>query len=221
MKLSQETINILKNFSVINQSIILKPGNTIRTISPQKTVMAVATVNENFPRELGIYNISQFLATLSMYESPELDFGDKVLTFSQGKSVSTMTYSDPSMIIAPPNKDINLPSTDVSVDVSSEDLVGVLKAASVLGLPEIAFVGENGVCYLKAIDSSNPSANSHKIEVGQTDDNFTLIIKTSNLNLLPSDYNVQLSSKGISKFVGKHATYFIAIESKSTYSKGS
>jgi hypothetical protein len=220
MKLSQTTINVLKNFSVINQSIILKPGNVIRTISPQKTVVAIANVEENFPRELGIYNISQFLATLSMYESPELEFGEKVLTFSQGKSVSTMTYSDPSMIIAPPSKDFNLPSIDVSVKVSADELTNVLKAANVLGLPEIAFVGENGVCYLKAIDSSNPSANSHKIEVGETADNFTLIIKTSNINLLSSDYSVELSSKGISKFVGKNVTYFIAIESKSTYSKG-
>jgi len=124
------------------------------------------------------------------------------------------------MIIAPGDKEINLPAVDVSVEVTAEDLQSVLKATGVLGLPEVAFVGENGVCYLKAIDSSNSSANSHKIEVGTTDDTFTLIIKTENLNILPSNYKVELSSKGISKFTGKHATYFIAIESKSTYTKG-
>ncbi len=220
MKLSPETITILKNFSVINQSIIFKAGNTIKTISPQKTVMAFATVNDEFPREAGIYNLSQFLATMSMYNDAELEFADKTVTISQGKSSSVMAYSDASMIIAPPEKEIKLPAVDVAVKVSSSDLQNVIKATSVLGLPEVAFVGENGSCYLKAIDSSNPSANSHKVEVGETDDTFTLIIKTENLNILPGDYNVELCSKGISKFEGDQATYFIAIESKSTYSKG-
>lgn len=219
MKLSTNTIAVLKNFSTINQSIIFKPGNVIKTISPQKTVMAIATLEDEFPVEAGIYNLSQFLATFSMYNSPEIEFGDKTLTFSQGKSSSTMSYSDPSMIIAPPEKEIKLPAVDVSVEVTSEDLQNVLKATSVLGLPEVAFVGENGVCYLKAIDSGNPSANSHKIEVGETNDEFVLIFKTENLNILPSNYTVELSSKGISKFTGKQATYFIAIESKSTYKK--
>jgi hypothetical protein len=220
MKLSPETITVLKNFSVINQSIIFKPGNTLKTINPQKTVMAIAAIADEIPREAGVYNLSQLLATLSMYNSPELTFGDKTLTFSQGKSSSTIAYSDPSMIIAPPEKEIKLPSVDVTVEVTAEDLQGVLKATSVLGLPEVAFVGENGICYLKAIDSGNPSANSHKVEVGETGDNFTLIIKTENINILPSNYSVELSSKGISKFTGKQATYFIAIESKSTYKKG-
>lgn len=220
MKLSNETIAILKNFSVINQSIIFKPGNVIKTISPQKTVMAIAKVEDEFTQEAGIYNLSQFLATLSMYKSPDVEFEEKMVRIFEGKSSSLMTYSDPSMIIAPPEKEIKIPSVDVSVQVSAEDLSSVLKATSVLGLPEVAFVGEDGVCYLKAIDSGNPSANSHKIEVGETEDEFTLIIKTENLNLMQSDYTVDLCSKGISRFTGKNVTYFVGIDSKSTYKKG-
>lgn len=220
MKLSQDTITILKNFSTINQSIIFKPGNVIRTISPQKTVMASATVPDEFPREAGIYNLSRFLSTLSMYSEPDLTFEDKRVLFKQGKSMSYLTYTDASMIVAPPQKQIDLPGVDVSVKMSAENLQNVLKATGILGLPEVAFVGQDGSCYLKAIDSSNPSADSHSIDVGETEDTFSLIIKTENLQILPGDYTVELSSKGISKFTGKQATYFVAIESKSTYKKG-
>ena len=220
MKISAETISVLKNFSAINQSIIFKEGNVIKTISPQKTVMASATVADEFPREAGIYNLGQLLATLSMYKEPELEFNDKTLTVSEGKSSSVISYSDPSMIISPPAKEIKLPGVDVSVNVTAGVISNVMKATGVLGLPEIAFVGEGGTCYLRAIDSANPSANSHSVEVGKTYDTFTLIIKTENLNIIPGDYNVELSSKGISKFSGDLATYFIAIESKSTYAKG-
>jgi hypothetical protein len=220
MKLSQDTITILKNFSTINQSIIFKPGNVIRTISPQKTVMASATVPDEFPREAGIYNLSRFLSTLSMYSEADLTFEDKRVLFKQGKSMSYLTYTDASMIVAPPQKQIDLPGVDVSVKMSAENLQNVLKATGILGLPEVAFVGQDGSCYLKAIDSSNPSADSHSIDVGETEDTFSLIIKTENLQILPGDYTVELSSKGISKFTGKQATYFVAIESKSTYKKG-
>jgi hypothetical protein len=220
MKLSAETISVLKNFSSINQSIIFKPGSVIKTISPQKTVMAAATVSDEFPREAGIYNLGQFLATLGLYEEPTLEFNDRSVTVSGGGAASNVSYADSSMIIAPPDKEVKLPGIDVSVEVKADQFKNVLNASGVLGLPEIAFVGENGTCYLKAIDSANPSANSHKIHVGETDDTFTLIIKTENLNILPGNYTVELSSKGISKFTGKLATYFIAIESKSTYTKG-
>ena len=220
MKLSAETITILKNFSAINQSIIFKPGNVIKTISPQKTVMASATVADEFPVEAGIYNLGRFLATMGLHQSPELEFGTRSVTVSEGDAASFVSYTDPSMIISPPEKEVKLPGVDVSVNVSAENFKKVLNASSVLGLPEIAFVGEDGICYLKAIDSANPSADSHKIRVGETDDTFTLIIKTENLNILPGDYTVELSSRGISKFSGKNVVYFIAIESKSTYTKG-
>jgi len=220
MKLSPETITVLKNFSNINQSIIFKEGNVIKTISPQKTVMASATVPDTFPREAGIYNLSRFLATISMYSEAELSFEERQVVFTQGRSSSKLSYTDASMIIAPPEKEVKLPGVDVTVEVTAENLSSVLKATAVLGLPDVAFVGENGSCFIRAIDSGNASADTHSIEVGKTDDTFTLIIKTENLQIIPDDYTVELSSKGISKFTGKHATYFVAIESKSTYEKG-
>ena len=220
MKLSTETTALLRNFSTINQSILFKEGNVVRTISPQKTVMAVATVNDEFPCQAGIYNLPRFLSVCGLYENAELNFGDKYVTISEGKSKGKYVYADPSMIIVPPEKEITLPSTDVSVTLTAADFTKVMKAASVYQLPEIAFVGEGGTCYLKAIDSANPSADSFGVELGDTDDTFSLIIKTENLQLMPFDYTVELSAKGISKFTSPVVTYFIAIEAKSTYEKG-
>jgi hypothetical protein len=220
MQLSNDTVNILKNFSAINQSIVFKEGNVVKTISPQKTVMAIATVEDEFPQQAGIYNLPRFLSVCSMHESPQLDFGDRFVTITEGKSKTKYVYADPSMIITPPEKEINLPSVDMTVTLSPDNLSKVLKATSVLQLPEIAFVGENGTCYLRAIDSANPSADSFGVELGETDDTFSLIIKTENLQIMPLEYEVELSSKGISRFKSDKVTYFIAIESKSTYKKG-
>jgi len=220
MKLSTETMNILKNFSSINQSIVFQEGDTIKTISPQKSVMASATVEDEFPTRAGIYNLPRFLSVCGMYASPDLDFGSNSVRITEGKSSTQYRYADPSMIITPPDKEIKLPSVDVSVTLTADDLSKVLKAANVLQLPEIAFVGEEGKCYLRALDSANPSSDSFGVEIGETEDTFTLIIKTENLQLLPSDYEVEISSKGISRFSSDKVTYFIAVESKSTYEKG-
>lgn len=220
MQFTDATISILKNFSTINPSIVLKKGNQLRTMSPQKTVMAMAKIEEDIPQEAGIYDVSRFLSVLGLYEKPQVDFGDKAFTISEGKRKTKYVYSDPSMIISPPDKDVKIPDADVTVSVSWNDLQSVIKAAGVLQLPEIAFVGDGGKCFLRAIDNSNPTADTFGIELSETEDEFTLIIKTEYLKLLPFDYTVNLSSKGISCFEASSIKYFIAVDSKSTYKKG-
>ncbi|MFA7407639.1 MAG: hypothetical protein WCY93_07355 [Anaerolineaceae bacterium] len=220
MKFSKETLTVLKNFSTINQSILFKEGSEIKTISPQKTVMASANITEDIPSQAGIYDLARFLSVHSLFENPDIEFGDKFLTIQEGKRKTKYTYADPSMMILPPEKEVKIPSIDVEVDVSSSDIDSVMKAASSLRLPEIAFIGREGTCYLAAVDSGNPSSDTFEVELGDTEDDFQLIIKLENLNVLPSDYKVGLCSKGISKFTSDTATYFIAIESKSHYKKG-
>jgi len=221
MKLSEQTLTILKNFATINPSVVFKPGSELRTISPQKTVMAIASITDEFPIQACIYDTSRFLSMCSLYENPEIDFQDsKVCYIKDGKRKTKYVFADISMVIVPPEKEINVPSEDVKVNVAWDDIQSVLKAAGVLNLPEIAFVGRDGVCYISAVDSANPSSDNHEIEIGATDDTFQLVIKTENLKLLPQDYKVTLCSKGISKFEGNGIKYFIAIESKSTYKKG-
>ena len=220
MKFSNETLSVLKSFTAINKSILMKPGNVLKTITPEKTLIAIAEIPDELPSEACVYDLSRFLSILSLYNDPDVEFGDKYFIISEGKRRTKYVYADVSMIHTPPEKDINIPSEDVVVNVTESDLSSVLKAAGVLQFTEIAFVGESGKCYLKAIDSANDNADDFGVEIGETDDEFRVIIKTDNLKLMPMDYKVTICSKGISEFKGDNVTYFVAIDSKSTYNKG-
>ena len=220
MKFSNETLSVLKSFTAINKSIQMKPGNILKTITPEKTLIAIAEIPDEIPSEACVYDLSRFLSILGLYNDPDVEFGDKYFTISEGKRRTKYVYADISMIHTPPEKDINIPSEDVVVSVTESDLSSVLKAAGVLQFTEIAFVGENGKCTLKAIDSANDNTDDFGFEIGETDDEFKVIIKTDNLKLMPMDYEVTICSKGISEFKGDNVTYFVAIDSKSTYNKG-
>lgn len=220
MQFSERTLTILKSFANINKSILMKEGNILKTITPEKTLIAIANIPDTIPSQACIYDMSRFLSILSLYEKPEIEFHDKYFIISEGKRRTKYVYADVSMIHTPPEKDINIPSADVVVDVAWDDLKSVLQAAGVLQFTEVAFVGVDGKCFLKAIDSANPSADDFGVEIGTTTDTFNIIINTDNLKLLPQDYRVTLCSKGISEFKGEDTTYFVAIDTKSTYSKG-
>ena len=219
MKFSNETLTVLKSFTAINKSILLSSGNVIKTITPEKTLIAIADIPDEIPSDACVYDLSRFLSILSLYNDPDVEFFDKYFIISEGKRRTKYVFADLSMIHAPPEKDITIPSADVTVSVTDGDLSSVLKAAGVLQFSEIAFVGEGGKCYLKAIDSSNNGADDFGIEIGEAVDDFQIIIKTDNLKLMPLDYEVTLCSKGISEFKGKGVTYYVAIDSKSTYNK--
>lgn len=220
MKFSERTLTILKSFAGINKSILMKEGSVLKTITPEKTLIAIANIPDEIPSEACIYDMSRFLSILSLYEDPDVEFHDKYFIISEGRRRTKYIYADISMIHTPPEKEISIPSADVVVDVKWDDLQSVLKAAGVLQFSEVAFVGDGGKCYLKAIDSTTENADDYDVEIGETDDTFKIIIKTDNLKLLPQDYRVTLCSKGISEFRGKDVTYFVAIDSKSTYNKG-
>jgi hypothetical protein len=219
MKFSNETLTVLKSFTAINKSILLASGNVIKTITPEKTLIAIADIPDEIPSDACVYDLSRFLSILSLYNDPDVEFFDKYFIISEGKRRTKYVFADLSMIHTPPEKDITIPSADVTVSVTDGDLSSVLKAAGVLQFSEIAFVGEGGKCYLKAIDSSNNGADDFGIEIGEAVDDFQIIIKTDNLKLMPLDYEVTLCSKGISEFKGKGVTYYVAIDSKSTYNK--
>ena len=182
MKFSNDTLNVLKSFTAINKSILLTEGNVIKTITPEKTLIAIAEVPDTMPSQACVYDLSRFLSILSLYNEPDVEFGDKYFVISEGKRRTKYVYADISMIHTPPEKDITLPSEDGVVNVSEGDLSSVLKAAGVLQFSEVAFVGEGGTCYLKAIDSSNENADDFGVEIGETDDTFKVIIKTDNLH---------------------------------------
>ena len=216
MKFSNETLSVLKNFSQINPSVMFKPGQTIRTISPQKTVMAAATVGETFDKPAGIYDVSRFLATLSLFEEPDVNFGESQFNIKGGKRTLKYTYTAENMIVTPPERDIPVPDPEATLTISWDDLESVVRAAGVLGLPEIAFNAEGDTISLAAVDSKNPTAYNYSITVAEGGDygDFRMIIKVDNLKLMPTNYEVALSSKGMAHFKSDKVQYWIAIESR-------
>lgn len=218
MKISSKTLSVLKNFSTINPSIAVNPGSTLKTISRGKTVLARSDVTETFERPFAIYNLSQFIACLSMFNDPDVDFQDKHAVISDGVNSSFVYYYvDRSVILSPPDKDIQIPAVDAEFNMQTSDLTNVLKAMAILELPEIAMVGDGSTVTLQAVDSRNDSSNAFKVYIGATNKAFRAIFKSENLKLIPDNYNVVFSSKGIARFVGTEATYFITIESSSTF----
>lgn len=217
MKFDNETLQILKNYSTINHAILFQPGNTLSTISTSKTVMSKASIAQEIPSSFAIYELSKFLATLSLFNDPELEIGENKVVISEGKRKINYTFADPSTIVVPPSKEIKFPVPEVEFTLRLDELSELQKALSVLSLPEIAIVGDGTNIYVNAVDSKNPSENVYSVQVGETSDTFNMIIKAEYLRLLPCDYDVAISSKGLSHFKGKNIDYWIAVESTSTY----
>jgi hypothetical protein len=217
MKISPKTLSVLKNFAGINPSIIVKPGNVVKTLSGGKTVLARATVPDKFEKQFAIYNMSQFIACISMFTNPDLEFGETSVRVSDTNKSFTYHYADPSIIVSPPEKDITIPSEDARFRMTNADFSNVAKALGILGVPEVAVVGDGEKIMLQAVDSKTSSSNFYSVDVGETDKVFRAIFKSENLKMIPDDYEVVLSSAGISKFSGSEATYFVAIEAASSF----
>lgn len=217
MQLNNETVNILKNFNTINQSIVFKPGNVIATMSPSKTIMAKATIDNEIESTFGIYDLSRFLGTYSLFSNPKIEIKDKFMTISEGKKKINYTFAEPSLIVTPPDKEINFPEAEVEFELTADVLAEVTKALNVLSLPELAVSGDGEKTYIQAIDSKNPTGDIYSIEVGETSDTFKMIINADNLKILPGDYSVSISSKGLSHFKNSAIEYYVAVEGHSKY----
>jgi hypothetical protein len=225
MKLSNETINVLKNFANINQGILLKKGKVIRTVSSQKTILAEATIGEEIPVEFGVYDLNNFLSAISLYkDNPSFDFDDKHVKIvrNDGKSVTDYRFCDPKMIVSPPDKNIKMDNPEISFELKLTDLEWVLKTAAVLGSPQVAVQSDGTKINLVTFDSSNDAAHTNSIEVADGNgDTYKMIFKTENLKMIPGDYDVSISSAGISHFKNKNVNlqYWIATEQGSTFTK--
>ena len=214
MKLSDKTIQILKNFATINQSILVRPGNVLKTITPLKTILAQATVTENFEQEFAIYELPRFLGTISLFSDPEFTFQEKYVTISSVKQRVNYTYADASMIMTPPSKEISFPDTEVEFTITADQLSTISKAGAVLQMPEIAVVGDDGLISIRAIDSKNSSADVFSLDVGECDKDFKVIFRPENLKLITSDYKVSITTAGICRFESDNLTYWVTTESK-------
>ncbi len=220
MKLSDTTKEILKNFSEINPNLLITPGKQIKTISTMKNILATAGVEEDFPQDIAIYDLSEFLGMLSLFSKPVFDFDEKLMTINEeGTSTkSKYFFADPS-ILTTPQKDVKMPDTEVEFTLTETDLTKVKKAAAMLQLPDIAIKSLGTDIMMSAIDKKNDTANTYDVKVGETDKKFEFHFKTEHFKMLPGDYNVHISSKLISNFKHKTKTiqYWIALENTSKY----
>ena len=218
MKLSNETVSVLKNFSTINQNLVIKSGSTITTMSAMKNIVAKADVKENFPQDFAIYDLNEFLSVITFFENPELQFEDSfvVVTEEGSRTRAKYFFSDPS-VVTTPTKPITMPECEVKLNLSSDILDRITRGASVIGAPDLAL--ESGT--LKATDKKNDTANYFQmdIEVESDSNDYKFWFKVENLKLIPDSYDVQISSKSISHFKNSKGDveYFIALEPESTY----
>ena len=220
MKLSEKTISILKNFSSINQSILVKKGSKLRTISVMKNILAEADVQEEFERDFAIYDLNQFLNGLSLHQDPDLDFtNSSYIVIREGKRKVKYFFADPEVIVYPPEKEITLPSQDVCFNLEHSQLDKLIKASSVYQLPDLSAIGENGVIRLVARDKKNDTSNEYSIVVGETNSEFVFNFKVENIKILPGTYEVVVSKKLLSRFTSKNhdLCYYIALEPDSTF----
>lgn len=222
MILSEGAVTVLKNFAQINPSILFKPGNELSTISTQKTILCTATVDETFPVKGAIYDLNRFLGVLTLFDNPELSFDEKRIIIKQEGKTIGYTFADERMIVAPPERKIEFPEPDVTVELMWKEIQNVLRAASVMGLPEIALVGASGKISICATDSSNPTIDTYSSTIGETQSEFKFIFKVENLKLINYNYLVQVTAKGIAKFTstnqyGPKVVYYIATEASSSF----
>ncbi len=220
MRLSDKTLMLLKNFSTINQSILFKQGNSLRTISIMKNILAEATIEEDIPKDFGVYDLNQFLNALSLHQKPELDFKNEGFTvISEDKARSKYFFADPNVIVSPPEKEITLPTEDVCFQLNTNQLDKLLKAAAVYQVPDLSVIGENGTISIVVRDKKNDTSNHFSVTVGETTNTFMFNFKVENIKILPGSYNVVISSKLLSSFTNTDidVKYYIALEPDSTF----
>ena len=219
MKLSDTTISVLKNYSSINQNLKISAGNNLVTMSAMKNIVAQSKVEETFEKDVAIYDLNEFLAAMSLFDSPELDFEDEYLMMGNEGRTSSLKYwySDPS-VVTTVTKDIEMPSSEVTFTLSSDELSHITKAAAVIGAPDMVL--ENGS--LKVTDKKNQTANAFSMDVIQRGSevvDYKFWFKVENLKLMPGTYDVSVSSKKISHFKNTNVDieYYIALEPESHY----
>lgn len=222
MELSENTLSVLNNFSSINQNIMIRAGNVIKTISEARNVLATAVVDVDFPKDVGIYDLNEFLGVLNLVDTPNLKFDDEFVVINDSTGRSKVKYFfSPEETLTTPSKDIKMPEGDVTFVLDNNTLNRLKKAASTLGHNEVSITGKNGVLSLSVVEAQNSTSNAFSIDVdGEFGDvTFNFILNISNLKILPGDYDVSISNKLISHFSHKemNVQYWIALEKSSTF----
>lgn len=218
MKLSKETLTIIKNFGTINPNLTLKAGSELATITTGKNIIAKATVKESFPIDFGIYDVNEFLGAMSLFDDPELTFTDKFVTIKENSNGIKYFAANQSVLTNVPSVK-PFPESDITFDLTSSNLSQILRVSSILRVPDFSIVGDGTNITILVGDKNNPTGNTFEAGVGTTDKSFKINFKVDSLKMLPGDYEVSIGAKKISRFVNKSValTYFIALELDSTF----
>ncbi len=217
MKLSDNTLTILKNFATVNGGVVLKPGNFQRTVSADKAILVEATLEDTFPNEFGIYDLNQFLGNVTMIKNPDLNFKKELVVMSDGELALDYGACNPTLIIAPPDKELVLKSVDVKFLLPNAIFQKLTKLAVMNSLPNLSVIGKDGELRLKIHEKSNDTSNKGTVKIGDyAGKDFAATFNAENLKLLPMDYNVEIQEGAFAKFVSTDGKlrYFVALESK-------
>lgn len=215
MKLSDFTLTVLKNFASVNSGVVLQPGHVQKTMSPEKSILVEAELEDDIPTKFGIYDLNQFLGNVTTLSNPELEFGDKSVSMKDDTFTLFYLSCSPELIITPPDKALVLNNPDVSFDLSNATMTKILRLASMNNLPHLSVIGEGGALKLQAHEKSNPSSNHASTSLGEhSGDDFTATFKAENLKIIPDDYRVDVKTGAFAKFTSKtrKLTYYIALE---------
>jgi hypothetical protein len=217
---SKNTLSILKNFSSLNSNLLVKPGNVIKTITPSKNGMAVATVEETFDTEFGIWDLNKFLGVISLFNSPNFSFGEKSVKIKNGgSSVVNYYYSEPRLLTVP-TKDVNMPAVNVGINLSEKQFSELQKAASVMQLPDLSFTVDDTDIVAMVSDLSDPTTNTYKVVVDENwnGPDFMFNFKMENIRILPGDYQVNFAKNIVGEFVNKNISlkYWFAMEANTS-----
>jgi hypothetical protein len=217
---SKNTLSILKNFSSLNSNLLVKPGNVIKTITPSKNGMAVATVDETFDTEFGIWDLNKFLGVISLFNTPNFSFGEKSVKIQNGgTSVVNYYYSEPRLLTVP-TKDVNMPAVNVGINLSEKQFSELQKAASVMQLPDLSFTVDDTDIVAMVSDLSDPTTNTYKVVVDENwnGPNFMFNFKMENIKILPGDYQVNFAKNIVGEFVNKNISlkYWFAMEANTS-----
>ena len=223
MELCENTLNVLRNFSGINQNIMIRSGNNIKTMSETRNMIATADVSEQFTKDFGIYDLNEFIGVMGLVDTPNLKFEDDFVVVSDSSGRSKIKYfyaAEETLTTA--TKDVKMPEADCKFVLDNDTLNKLKKAASTLGHSEVSIQAKDGVLSLSVVENQNATSNTFSIDIDgefKQDAVFNFIISISNLKILPGDYDVEISSKLITQFKNKEIplTYWIALEKSSTY----
>lgn len=219
MNFSNETIEILKNFSTINPSIVFEPGNVLKTMSANRTVIGEATIKETIPTRFAIYELNKFLSAASLFENPTFNFDVKHVDISDDNQHIKYSYMEPSLITSPYtiSKQFTPPTPDVSVSLTTQELLTLNKSLAILALPEAAIVGDGSKIFIKGVSSKGTTNDAYVAEIGKTDKKFSVFLKKEHLNFLPKAYTIGVSFKGLTTWQAENITYYVATEANSKY----